>query len=137
VGVILFKTDGASNIQVKPVASNGVTSLTSALIGCYINTAWSSTTDSKTNLVLGKPAAGLGFYPNSQTYLDAHKCYISVSNSSTAASKGITIVMNDPTGIKAANAARALDGKTYDLQGRAVGPDYKGIVVKNGNKYVQ
>lgn len=135
-GVILFKTSGTSNIQVKPVASNGITSLTSDLKGCYINTTWTASADGKTRLVLGKPAAGLGFYPNSQSYLDAHKCYIEVATVS-AASKGISITIDNPTGVKTINATRDLNDKTYDLQGRPVGADYKGIVIKNGKKSVQ
>lgn len=32
---------------------------------------------------------------------------------------------------------RASDDKTYDLSGRRVNESYKGIVIKNGKKYIQ
>ena len=34
-------------------------------------------------------------------------------------------------------ADRAGDGKAYDLSGRRVNESYKGIVIKNGKKYIQ
>ena len=34
-------------------------------------------------------------------------------------------------------ADQAGDGKAYDLSGRRVNESYKGIVIKNGKKYIQ
>ena len=34
-------------------------------------------------------------------------------------------------------ADRAGDGKAYDLSGSRVNESYKGIVIKNGKKYIQ
>lgn len=136
-GVILYKNSGATNIQVMPVASLGTTSeLTSALTGCYINTTWSATSDGKTNLVLGRQTDGtLGFYPHSETVLPAHHCYLSVTTA--AAAKGIKVNFDQTTGINGVKTEGNLNGKIYNLQGQAVGANYKGMVIKNGKKYVQ
>jgi hypothetical protein len=33
--------------------------------------------------------------------------------------------------------APVYNGRVYNLQGQVVGADYKGIVIKNGKKYLQ
>ncbi len=49
----------------------------------------------------------------------------------------ITIEAGPDTGIHDAVVAGGKDGDIYNLQGMKVGADYKGIVIKDGRKYVQ
>ena len=44
--------------------------------------------------------------------------------------------VNDPTGINAVKAGEKTDAPLYNLNGQRVSDNYKGIVVKNGKKYV-
>lgn len=52
---------------------------------------------------------------------------------------GMLITPSDPTGINnvAADQVKAHDSKTYNLAGQVVGKAYKGIVIKNGKKFIQ
>ena len=44
--------------------------------------------------------------------------------------------VKDPTGINAVKADEKTDAPLYNLNGQRVGDNYKGIVIKNGKKYV-
>ncbi len=43
----------------------------------------------------------------------------------------------DPAGIQTVQTAAASDGASYNLQGVKVGDSYKGVVIRNGRKYIQ
>ncbi|KXB36106.1 bacterial surface protein 26-residue PARCEL repeat-containing domain protein, partial [Bacteroidales bacterium KA00344] len=66
------------------------------------------------------------------TSFDANKTGIEMANPTTgyftSKTTGIDHVKTDD---------RAGDGKAYDLSGRRVNESYKGIVIKNGKKYIQ
>lgn len=42
-----------------------------------------------------------------------------------------------PTGISSVKSEAAQNGKTYNLAGQQVSDSYKGLVIKNGKKYVK
>ena len=44
--------------------------------------------------------------------------------------------VNDPTGINAVRVGEKTDAPLFNLNGQRVSDNYKGIVVKNGKKYV-
>ena len=50
---------------------------------------------------------------------------------------GFKFTSSDPNAIRIMDAAPVQDGRMFNLQGQMVGNNYKGIVVKNGRKYIQ
>ena len=66
------------------------------------------------------------------TAFDENKTGIEMANPTTG------YFTSKTTGIDHVKTAdRAADGKAYDLSGRRVNESYKGIVIKNGKKYIQ
>ena len=78
--------------------------------------------------------------------LDKDKAYKISFNGVGADDKGADVALHgikfvvagDPTGItNVATAASAKSGKTYNITGQEVSSSYKGLVIKNGKKYVK
>ena len=66
------------------------------------------------------------------TAFDENKTGIEMANPTTG------YFTSKTTGIDHVKTADgASDGKAYDLSGRRVNESYKGIVIKNGKKYIQ
>ena len=69
---------------------------------------------------------------STNTWFNANKTGIEMANPTTG------YFTSKTTGIDNVKTAdRAGDGKAYDLSGRRVNESYKGIVIKNGKKYIQ
>ena len=63
-----------------------------------------------------------------------------VISAETISAQGISasfIPFETVSGITSVNAASNANGASYNLQGQKVGSSYKGIIVKNGHKYVK
>ena len=72
--------------------------------------------------------------------IDAFRAYISVPSTalSTAASRSIDLDFGGTTGInEIQNAHSSSAAATYDVAGKRVGKNYKGVVVSNGKKKIQ
>lgn len=72
--------------------------------------------------------------------IDAFRAYISVQSTalSTAASRSIDLDFGGTTGInEIQNAQSSSAAATYDVAGKRVGKNYKGVVVSNGKKKIQ
>ena len=72
--------------------------------------------------------------------IDAFRAYISVPTTalSTAASRSIDLDFGGTTGInEIQNAQPSSAQATYDVAGKRVGKNYKGVVVSNGKKKIQ
>lgn len=72
--------------------------------------------------------------------IDAFRAYISVPSPalSTAASRSIDIDFGGTTGInEIQNAQSSSAAATYDVAGKRVGKNYKGVVISNGKKMIQ
>jgi len=72
--------------------------------------------------------------------IDAFRAYISVPTTalSTAASRSIDIDFGGTTGInEIQNAQSSSAAATYDVTGKRVGKNYKGVVISNGKKMIQ
>lgn len=72
--------------------------------------------------------------------IDAFRAYISVPTTalSTAASRSIDIDFGGTTGInEIQNAHSSSAATTYDVAGKRVGKNYKGVVICNGKKMIQ
>lgn len=72
--------------------------------------------------------------------IDAFRAYIAVSTKalSTAASRSIDIDFGGTTGInEIQNAHSSSAAATYDVAGKRVDKNYKGVVIRNGKKMIQ
>lgn len=72
--------------------------------------------------------------------IDAFRAYISVPSTalSTAASRSIDLDFGGTTGINEIQNAQSSSAQaTYDIAGKRVGKNYKGVVVSNGKKKIQ
>ena len=72
--------------------------------------------------------------------IDAFRAYIAVPTTalSTAASRSIDIDFGGTTGInEIQNAQSSSAAATYDVAGKRVGKNYKGVVISNGKKMIQ
>lgn len=72
--------------------------------------------------------------------IDAFRAYISVPFTalSTAASRSIDLDFGGTTGInEIQNAQSSSAAATYDVAGKRVGKNYKGVVIRNGKKMIQ
>lgn len=72
--------------------------------------------------------------------INAFRAYISVPSTalSTAASRSIDIDFGGTTGInEIQNAHSSSAAATYDVAGKRVGKNYKGVVISNGKKMIQ
>ena len=72
--------------------------------------------------------------------IDAFRAYISVPSTalSTAASRSIDIDFGGTTGInEIQNAHSSSAAATYNVAGKRVGKNYKGVVISNGKKMIQ
>lgn len=79
------------------------------------------------------------FYPVKQgSAIPAKRCYLEVKGtSSKAAFYSLGTNFGETTGISSVeNKAVKADAPVYNLAGQAVGKDYKGLVIKNGKKFV-
>lgn len=72
--------------------------------------------------------------------IDAFRAYIAVPSTalSTAASRSIDIDFGGTTGINEIQNARSSSAAaTYNVAGKRVGKNYKGVVIRNGKKMIQ
>ena len=79
-------------------------------------------------------------HASAKASIDAFRAYISVPTAalSTAASRSIDLDFGGTTGInEIQNAQSSSAAATYDVAGKRVGKNYKGVVVSNGKKKIQ
>ena len=89
--------------------------------------------------VLQNGASGIGFYKvNVNNYaINAFRCYVTLPD---AGAHSLSIVFDDSetTGIADVRGQKEdVRGDIFNLSGQRVGNDFRGIVVKNGRKYIQ
>lgn len=119
----LDKATGWSSVVTDLKASDG-TSATSGAATLYAL----STVDGLT-----------AFYPvKKDSKIPAKRCYLEVKGTSAkAAFFSLGTNFGETTGISSVeNKAEKADATVYNLAGQVVGKDYKGLVIKNGKKFV-
>ena len=119
----LNKADGWSPVSTDLKASDGT----------------SASTDAATLYALSTVDGVTAFYPVKQnSAIPAKRCYLEVKGTSAkAAFFSLGTNFGETTGISSvANKAEKADAAVYNLAGQAVGKDYKGLVIKNGKKFV-
>lgn len=119
----LNKADGWSSVSTDLKASDGT----------------SASTDAATLYALSTVDDVTAFYPvKKASAIPAKRCYLEVKGTSAkAAFYSLGTNFGETTGISSVeNKVEKADATVYNLAGQAVGKDYKGLVIKNGKKFV-
>lgn len=119
----LDKVDGWSPVSTDLKASDGT----------------SASKDETTLYALSTVDGVTAFYPVKQnSAIPAKRCYLEVKGTSAkAAFFSLGTNFGETTGISSVeNKAEKAGATVYNLAGQAVGKDYKGLVIKNGKKFV-
>lgn len=119
----LDKVDGWSPVSTDLKASDGT----------------SASKDETTLYALSTVDGVTAFYPvKLASAIPAKRCYLEVKGTSAkAAFFSLGTNFGETTGISSVeNKAEKADAAVYNLAGQAVGKDYKGLVIKNGKKFV-
>lgn len=119
----LDKVDGWSPVSTDLKASDGT----------------SASKDETTLYALSTVDGVTAFYPvKKNSPIPAKRCYLEVkSTSPKAAFYSLGTNFGETTGISSVeNKVEKADAPVYNLAGQLVGKDYKGLVIKNGKKFV-
>ena len=119
----LDKVDGWSPVSTDLKASDGT----------------SASKDETTLYALSTVDGVTAFYPVKQnSAIPAKRCYLEVKGTSAkAAFFSLGTNFGETTGISSVeNKVEKADAPVYNLAGQLVGKDYKGLVIKNGKKFV-
>ena len=99
----------------------------------------STSTDAATLYALSTVKGVTAFYPvKKDSKIPAKRCYLEVKSASAkAAFYSLGTNFGETTGISSVeNKVEKADAPVYNLAGQLVGKDYKGLVIKNGKKFV-
>lgn len=99
----------------------------------------SASTDAATLYALSTVNGVTAFYPVKKgSAIPAKRCYLEVNGpSQKAAFYSLGTNIGETTGISSVeNKVEKADAPVYNLAGQLVGKDYKGLVIKNGKKFV-
>ena len=98
-----------------------------------------TSTDAATLYALATKDGVTAFYPvKKKSPILAKRCYLEVNGTSQkAAFYSLGTNVGETTGISSVeNKVEKADAPVYNLAGQLVGKDYKGLVIKNGKKFV-
>lgn len=100
-----------------------------------------TSTDAATLYALATKDGVTAFYPvKKDSKIPAKRCYLEVvkdTSASNAAFYSLGTNFGETTGISSVeNKVEKADAPVYNLAGQLVGKDYKGLVIKNGKKFV-
>ena len=121
----LDKADGGSPVSTDLKASDG--------------TSASNSKDKTILYALSTVDGVTAFYPVKEaSAIPAKRCYLEVKGTSAkAAFFSLGTNFGETTGISSVeNKVEKADAPVYNLAGQLVGKDYKGLVIKNGKKFV-
>lgn len=120
----LDKADGGSSVSTDLKVSDGT----------------SASTDAATLYALSTVKGVTAFYPVKKgSAIPAKRCYLEVVKDASAKAAFFSLGTNfgETTGISSVeNKVEKADAPVYNLAGQLVGKDYKGLVIKNGKKFV-
>lgn len=143
-GVIIKANDpSTTSVEVKSIVSaSKKSSLLTANVAPYALPAIGNVGNkSYTNYILVKEGDNIVFAPSNGTgSVGANKAYLRIEKTAESSAKSLKMNFEDntATGINAVtgNNASANDGISYNLLGQKVSSTSKGIVIKNGRKYI-
>lgn len=146
--ITLDKIDGVVSAGVPVLLkgdANAVKALDKADGGSLVSTdlkvsdGTSASTDAATLYALSTVNGVTAFYPVKKgSAIPAKRCYLEVNGTSQkAAFYSLGTNFGETTGISSVeNKVEKADAPAYNLAGQLVGKDYKGLVIKNGKKFV-
>lgn len=125
---------GEYKFEASDATADGITSV---LKGVTANTDVTALAETgKVVLTLGLKDGVVGFRKPAHDYITANKVYLLVNEASAA--KGVKIAFGgDTTGISDINATETeANAPVYNLAGQRVGNGTKGLLIKNGRKFI-
>ncbi|WP_311435572.1 BspA family leucine-rich repeat surface protein [Hoylesella timonensis] len=135
MGGMFCRCGALTSLDVSKFKTQNVTNMTWMFSGCeslttiFCNSDWK---DSYYNIEHWFMFENCTQLKGTNTAFDANKTGIEMANPTTG------YFTSKTTGIDHVKTAdRTGDGKAYDLNGRRVNESYKGIIIKNGKKYIQ
>ena len=142
-GLLLVKEGGCTNVEV-PVAASAEAP-TNLLVATVTETTVDASTKGAYHYFLANGANGIGFYNlASSATSGANKAYLSttteLTSGSTPSKVAWTFNEDESSEVDAVNHLKIPfvenNAPMYNLAGQRVNNDYKGVVVKNGKKFI-
>ena len=135
--VLLYKEGGAT--EAIPTMT-GAAAVTENDLVAGTGAAVATTDGDYTNMILNDVGGNIGFYyANGQT-VAANRAYLHIATTlapeAAAGARMRFVFADDASGIKEIATDKQNDGAIYNLSGQRVNAGYKGIVIKNGKKYL-
>ena len=117
-----------------PVITNATTEEKGDLVGSTTDTE--CTADGIYYILTANDENEVQFNPATSGTIAAGRAYLVIDDENVA-SKLRVVIAGEATAISGVDADKAENGATYNVAGQLVNDNYKGIVIKNGKKYVQ
>jgi len=135
--VLLYKEGGAT--EAIPTMT-GAAAVTDNDLVAGTGAAVATTDGDYTNMILNNVDDKIGFYfANGQT-VAANRAYLHIATTlapnAESEARMRFVFADDASGIKEIATDKQNDGAIYNLSGQRVNAGYKGIVIKNGKKYL-
>ena len=131
-GVVL---KGAEDTYSIPVIASSATDK-GHLLGSASATAYNAY-DGYTLYVLTKDGDNAQFSPVNDGEIAAGKAFLKISGGASATAKLRVVIEGETTGIASLEATEAVENSVmYNLAGQQVTSSYKGIVIRNGKKFI-
>lgn len=135
----VFQSSDANDITFTKNSSDenltAPTSATSGLIGTF-----TASTSVPANSYILKNGTWLKVAENGNNTVNAYRAYLTLGDdlkvASSTTAKAMRINSGQTTAINSVNAATNAAAPAFNLAGQRVGNGYKGVVVKNGKKYI-
>ena len=131
---LILKAENGGTVTIPVSASAGTAPTTNYLVAVTAD----NTTVTAGNYVLAAEDDVAGFYLIGETTatLNAGKAYLSSDIPVSGRAKARLLFADDATAIKTIAVDAAENGAIYNVAGQRVNAAYKGIVIKNGKKYL-
>ena len=130
-GVVL---NGEAKTYDIPVIANSTTAQGSLEGSATESLAYENFEEGYTYYILTKSGNEVQFNPVTSGTIAAGKAYLKLTE--TEASKLRVVIEGEATAISGIATEKAENGATYNVAGQLVNDNYKGIVIKNGKKYL-
>ena len=129
--------EGAQGTYKVPVATTEPAAVSgNMLVGLTEATEVQQEKDGYTTFILANGADGVNWYMLEETSytLKANSAYLKLATDQIPASRSLTMVFGDPSGIENVNRQAVNNNQYFDLSGRRVAQPTKGLYIVNGKK---
>ena len=129
--------EGAAGTYKVPVATTDPAAVSgNMLVGLTVATEVPQVDGDYTTFILANGADGVNWYKLAEdSYtLKANSAYLKLATAQIPASRSLTMVFGDPSGIENVNRQAVNNNQYFDLSGRRVAQPTKGLYIVNGKK---